>query len=153
MNRRELILLVTTSAFISPARAGAWEADSFGNDDALDWVHQCASSTGSKFISATFNAALADGYLEAPECSMAVAAAEVVAAAKGRPPKSFPRELSSWLEHQQKAEIAKLAPVAAKAVLRVLNGPRSELLELWQENRKQFPAWSGHMRNLITRLQ
>ncbi len=82
---------------------------------------------------------------------MAVAAAEVVAASKGRPSKSLPKELSAWLEQQQKAEIAKLAPVAAKAALRVLNGPKSELRELWQE--KEFPAWSGHMQSLIARLK
>ncbi|WP_082567805.1 DUF4259 domain-containing protein [Pelomonas sp. Root1217] len=153
MNRRDLILLAATSAFVSQARAGAWESDSFSNDDAMDWASQCARSKGPKFISVALNAALADGYLEAPECSMAVAAAEVVAASKGRPSKSLPKELSSWLEQQQKAEIAKLAPVAAKAVLRVLNGPKSELRELWQENKKEFPAWSGRMQSLIARLK
>lgn len=84
---------------------------------------------------------------------MAVAAAEVVAASKGRPSQYLPKELSSWLEQQQKSEIAKLRPVAVKAVLRVLNGPKSELLELWQENKKEFPAWSGHMQSLIARLK
>ncbi|MCE4539061.1 DUF4259 domain-containing protein [Pelomonas sp. P7] len=153
MNRRDLLLLAATSTFLPHVRAGAWESDSFSNDDAMDWASQCAGSNGPEFILVTLNAALTDGYLEAPECSMAVAAAEVVAASKGKPSRFLPKELSSWLERQQKAEIAKIAPVAVKAVSRVLNGPKSELRELWQENRKAFPAWSGHMQSLIARLK
>jgi len=152
MNRRDLMLLAATSAFVSQAVAGAWESDSFSNNDAKDWASQCAASKGPKFVLAALHAALADGYLEVPECSMAVAAAEVVAASRGKPPKSLPKELAAWLEQQKKAEIAKLAPVAAKAVSRVLNGPKSELRELWEENKKEFPTWSGHMQSLIARL-
>lgn len=153
MNRRDLVLFAAAAALISQARAGAWESDSFGNDDAMDWANQCTGSNGPKFIAFSLDAALSDGYLEAPDGSAAVAAAEVVAASRGKPAKALPKELSSWLDKQQRAEIAKLAPIAAKAVSRVLNGPKSELRELWQENKKDFPAWRGHMQNLIARLQ
>ena len=153
MNRRDFLTLATLLAFIPNAKAGAWESGSFDNDDALDWAGQCVRSKGASFISATLNVALADGYLEAPECSAAVAAAEVVAASKGKANKALPKELSSWLERQQKAEIAKLAPLAMRAVLRILNGPKSELQELWQENKKEFPVWKSHMHNLIARLK
>ncbi|HEY6095007.1 MAG TPA: DUF4259 domain-containing protein [Gallionellaceae bacterium] len=153
MNRRDFLTLAVLSAFIPYAKAGAWESGSFDNDDALDWVGQCVRSKGSSLISATLNAALTDGYLEAPECSAAVAAAEVVAASRGKANRALPRELSSWLEQQPKEEIAKLALLAARAVSRVLNGPKSELQELWQEDRKDFPVWKNHMQNLIARLK
>ena len=79
--------------------------------------------------------------------------AEVVAASKGKAVNSLPKELASWVEQQQKGEIAKLAPVATKAVSRILNGPKSELQELWQENKKDFPSWKSHMQNLLARLK
>lgn len=153
MNRRDFVALAALSALIPCAKAGAWESGSFDNDDALDWAGQCVQSKGTSLISATLNSALADDYLEAPNCSAAIAAAEVVAASKGKAIKSFPKELSSWLEQQQKGEIAKLAPIATKAVSRIVNGPKSELRELWQENKKDFPVWKGHMQALIARLK
>ena len=153
MNRRDFLALAALSAFVPCAKAGAWEAGSFDNDDALDWASQCARSKGISLISATLNAALTKNYLEAPECSAAVAAAEVVAASKGKAVNSLPKELASWVEQQQKGEIAKLAPVATKAVSRILNGPKSELQELWQENKKDFPSWKSHMQNLLARLK
>lgn len=152
MNRRDFVVLAVLTALIPRARAGAWESGSFDNDDALDWASQCANSKGASLVSATLNAAQVDGYLEAPECSAAVAAAEVVAASKGNAIKSLPKELVSWLELQQKVEIAKLAPLATKAVSRILFGPKSELQELWKENKKEFPAWKNHMQSLIARL-
>lgn len=153
MNRRDFLVLAVLSALVPYARAGAWESGSFDNDDALDWAARCAKSKGTSLISATLNAALIDGYLEAPECSAAVAAAEVVAASRGQASRSLPRELSSWLENQQKQEISKLAPMASRAVSRILNGPKSELQELWQENKREFPAWKSQLQDLIARLK
>jgi hypothetical protein len=83
----------------------------------------------------------------------AIAAAEVVAASKGKAIESLPKELASWLAQQEKGEISRLAPLATKAVSRILNGPKSELQELWQENKKDFPSWKGHMQNLLARLK
>ncbi len=152
MNRRNFLSLAVLFAIVPYAKAGAWESGSFDNDDALDWVSQCVRSNGSTHIFATLNTALTNGYLEAPECSAAVAAAEVVAAANGKASNALPKELSSWLEQQQKTEIAKLAPLARKVASRILHGPKSELQELWQESKKDYPAWKYHMQNLISRL-
>lgn len=153
MNRRDLLALVFLSTLIPYAKAGVWESGSFDNDDALDWAGQCVRSTGAAFISKTLDGAQIDKYLEAPECSAAIAAAEVVAASKGKANMSLPKELFAWLERQQRAEIAKLAPLAAKSVTRILNGPKSELLELWSENKKEFPTWQRNMQDLIARLK
>ena len=153
MNRRNFLALTILSASIPSANAGAWDSGSFDNDDALDWVNQCVRSTGTSFILSTLKVALGGDYLEAPECSAAVAAAEVIAASNGKASKALPKELSSWLVQQNRAEIAKLAPLATRVVSRILNGPKSELQELWQENKKDFPKWKSHMQNLISRLK
>lgn len=153
MNRRDFVFLAALTTVMPFAKAGAWESGSFDNDDAVDWVGQCIKSKGASLIAATLTAALTDTYLEAPECSSAIAAAEVVAASKGKASKSLPKDLSSWLEKQNKEEIAKLGPVATKAVSRILNGPKSELQELWRENKKDFPVWTNNLQSLIVRLR
>lgn len=152
MKRRDLVLFGLIATVVPLAQAGAWDSGSFDNDDAQDWVAQCIRSKGATRIATALEAALSDGYIDAPECSAAVAAAEVVAAARGRPSASVPKELVSWLTQQPKDEIAKLAPVASKAVSRVQNGPKSELQETWKGS-PEFAAWRGHMQDLAARLK
>lgn len=131
--------------------AGAWGPGTFENDDALDWVHLCAESTGSATIASALKSAMQPGALPAPEGAAAVAAAEVVAAAKGKPSKGLPRELSDWLNHQPKQEIAKFAPVARGALTRVKDPHVSELGQLWEESADQ--QWSRTIVELEARLQ
>ena len=65
--------------------AGAWGEGSFENDDALDWVGQCIKAGTTAPVSAALAAVLDGRYVQAPDGSEAVAAAEVVAAAMGKP--------------------------------------------------------------------
>lgn len=151
MNRRHLLigLVVGTPAI---ATAGAWESGSFDNDDAMDWVAECTRSKGTGALVAALNAALKPGYLEAPEASSAIAAAEVVAAAAGKPSPKLPKSLSVWLQTQSKEEIVRLAPMAYRAVDRILTGKGSELEELWKES-KSYASWQRQMRDLQARLR
>jgi hypothetical protein len=64
---------------------GAWGFGSFDNDDAADWIFELEESSGVTALVSAFKAIKPDRYLEAPECSVALAAAEVVAALRGRP--------------------------------------------------------------------
>jgi hypothetical protein len=148
--RRTLLL----AALLLPAlvQAGAWGAGSFENDDALDWVNDCVRSTGPKVVASTLYVALDPKYLEAPEASSAIAAAEVVAAARGKPGARLPTEVQAWLRQQSQTEMAKLAPTAAKAVERILSGPESELQALWKES-KDYSSWQRSMQDLLVRLR
>ena len=83
MNRRSLLLLGVCSVFAPYANAGAWDSGSFGNDDAMDWVGDCVRSTGTKYVASTLEKATKTDFLESPDCSSAIAAAEVVGAARG----------------------------------------------------------------------
>jgi hypothetical protein len=89
--------------------------------------------------------------LQAPEGAAAIAAAEVVAAAKGKPSKGLPKELSDWLKHQPRQEIAKLASVAREALTRVKNPHVSELGQLWEESADK--QWAKTVAELEARLQ
>jgi len=64
---------------------GAWSYESFGNDDACDWIAQLEEHNDLGFVESTLDAVLAvgDDYLEAPEACEAIAAAKVVARLRG----------------------------------------------------------------------
>ena len=67
------------------AFAGAWGPGSFDNDDALDWVQRCLQSTGAAVVAPTLRTAAQAGPLDAQDAAMAIVAAEIVAAARGKP--------------------------------------------------------------------
>lgn len=148
MNR--LLLLLLCVLFSASAHAGAWSEGSFENDDALDWVTECTQGAGTTAVSKALSAAVKAKYLEAPEASAAVAAAEVVAAARGKPNPSLPKELAAWIERQPKAQLASLAPLARQALKKVLDPQDSELKRIWAEGKGN--RWESRMAELDARL-
>jgi len=77
---------------------GAWGAGNFENDDALDWL-AVLQAEGLQAAGGAIQdvLTLADDYLEATTCCAALAAAEVIAALRGRPASRLPDELVEWL--------------------------------------------------------
>src|SRR5678816_3811771 len=79
---------------------GAWGADSFENDDAADWVADFCDAPDQILIMNALSA-IADldsgEYLEAPDCSVGIAAAEVVAALKQAPNPNLSEDTKSCL--------------------------------------------------------
>lgn len=72
---------------------GAWGSGSFENDDALDWLTDFCDDPDKGLIAdaLTTVAEMDDSeYLEAPDCCVAIAAAEIVAALKGAPNSTHP---------------------------------------------------------------
>jgi hypothetical protein len=132
------------------AHAGAWGEGSFENDDALDWVAECVSSKGIAQVAQAFDAVLESDYIESPDGSAAVAAAEVVAAALGRPSTNLPLELRSWLQRQSLPALAKLASAARKVLVRIQDPKISELRQLWAEG--EDGKWQAAVADLSARL-
>jgi hypothetical protein len=128
---------------------GAWAHGSFDNDDALDWVGELEGAEDTEPISEAFDAVLeADDYLEAPEASMGIAAAEVVAALIGKPAAKVPDEVTSWLVGK-KAPKPALVKKAQRVVKRILKD--SELKELWAES-EDSAKWQQEVEGLLHRL-
>ena len=129
---------------------GAWGAGSFDNDDASDWAWELEES-GVGAIESAFNAVVAgEDYVEAPHGSNAIAAAEVVAAALGRPTsEDLPEEVEKFLEGKP-AIGAELVELAKRAIARVL-ADNSELRELWEES-DSFDEWKRIVTGLQQRL-
>jgi hypothetical protein len=131
-SRRVSFFVIVLSLAVSiRAHAGAWGNDSFENDDALDWTATCKTSWSISLVRDAFSHAISAKYLEAPDGSVVVAAAEVVAAAKRRPHPKLPAELAAWVKHQGMGKLSRLAPLALKALKRVRDQKVSELRQLW----------------------
>lgn len=126
---------------------GAWGVGSFENDDAMDFAGSLSDLTA---VESAFEALEREGvdYLQGPECSVAVAAAEVVAALGGRPAELLPEEVADWTRGRP-AAAPRLVRRARAAVERVLAG--SELRDLWGES-DSWTEWSGRMADLKSRL-
>ena len=89
-------------------------------DDALDWVNDFSNQPSKGFIESTLKAAIeSDEYLEAPESSMAIAAAEVVAALRDAPHPTLPDEIQAVLSSSEITIDQSLIDLALKAVERV----------------------------------
>lgn len=135
---------------------GAWGTGSFENDDALDFVVRLEHE-GETAIRAALEDVTglgAGGYLEAPDASSAIAAGEVVAAARDGDVSRLPEAAQGWLAgHGDGLATPALLVLAHRAVERVLM--QSELKELWEEGDAdaQSEAWATGVRQLIARLQ
>ena len=127
----------------------AWGSGNFDNDDAQDWLGQLASLTVEDLSPILSRAADNTDYLEAPESSVAVAAAEAVAALKGAPAESVPREITEWVAKVKAKSGADLSDLAIRAVQRVRTN--SELKDLWLEA-EGLNEWSAALRDLEKRL-
>ncbi|HXG08753.1 MAG TPA: DUF4259 domain-containing protein [Gemmataceae bacterium] len=129
---------------------GAWGHGSFENDDALDWVGELEGAEDTEPISEAFDAVLeAEDYLEAPEASRGIAAAEVVAALIGQPAAKLPGEVTSWLVGKKPPKPA-LVQKAQRVVKRILKN--SELKELWAES-EDSAKWQQEVEGLLHRLR
>ncbi|WP_432732461.1 DUF4259 domain-containing protein [Jeongeupia wiesaeckerbachi] len=140
-----ILMFISINAF-----AGAWSENSFGNDDALDWVAECVDSKSAEIVSATLISALNAKYIEAPQGAAAVAAAEVVAAARGKANAAMPQELNKWLALQSAPKLVELSPIAKKVLLKIRHKESSELYQLWSENGAE--KWLATVKDLEVRL-
>lgn len=128
---------------------GAWGTGNFENDDAADWAADLEEARTIQPVVGALQAASGEGHLEAPECCVALAAAEVVAALQGRPSPAMPKGVASWVGASRLQVNEDLLRLARLAVHRVAT--QSELLALWQEA-DEMEGWVATIRELESRL-
>jgi len=128
---------------------GAWGHASFDNDDALDWIDDLRSSGQSAILEA-LDRVLDEAHdgPEAPDCSEALAAAEVVAALRGRPASNLPEEVRAWVSGKP-APGEQLIARALAATNAIYSD--SELRNLWEES-NDCAKWQAQAKELQLRL-
>ena len=131
---------------------GAWGAGSFENDDALDWLGELSPGDGWDPVRAALESIDAGepGEPPASSCTRALAAAELVAAARGHPTKDVPASAARWLAAAGAPPPTDLVAQASAAVAAIRRA--SELRELFREA-GDLRAWSAEMRRLDGRLK
>ena len=140
--------------WVGYATAGAWDTGPFANDDALDWVWELSESNDASVIeTALSSAANSSGYLEAPTASMAIAAAEVVAALRGNPRPELPEDVTTWVQNHDVAVEDDLLKIARQAIENIKKKESSELAQLWVDSEDLMDAWLKDLDDLLTRLQ
>ncbi len=128
---------------------GAWGHGPFENDDAGDWIAELEESEDFSVVQAALEAVVRPGtYLEAPECSTAIAAAEVVAASLGRPVTGLPEEAGAWIAARGAAP-PRIVGLAKQALAAIRS--ESELRDLWEEG-DGFDEWVKSMSDLEARI-
>lgn len=126
-----------------------WGTGSFENEDAQNFLKSLASIQPEEIKRLLSVAADEADYSNTSESSVVIVAAEMVASAKGAPPKSMPNEISDWMGKVEGAPSGELIDLARRAVHKVrLN---SELKDLWQEA-DGLNEWSAVLRELEERL-
>lgn len=134
---------------------GAWGSGVYDNDEAVEFAADVVHGGGLERIDEALERVIATGddYLEAPEASEAVAAADVVTRLRGRniPEGTGVAELDLWLEEVDffagEAQVEK----ARAAMARVLRKP-SELMELWSETGELDAGWARGVELIVRRL-
>ncbi|MGH8016845.1 MAG: DUF4259 domain-containing protein [Opitutaceae bacterium] len=123
---------------------GAWGLDSFENDDALDWVQNELEPLGEEAIDSAISAVLVEGYLDAPECSSAVAACEVLAVWQGRPSNGIPADIRALAEGFSGRPSKELREKARRALVSIVED--SELQGLIAEgDGPEYEQWKKAM--------
>jgi hypothetical protein len=134
---------------------GAWGAGNFENDDAADWLAEFERNGVAAVVSALDRVCTLgdDEYLEAPDASAAVAAAEIVASARHDDPSSIPESARTALSNDRDAlGKAHLLELARRAIDRILK--QSELKGLWEDAEgPEREVWFTGMERLSSRLQ
>ena len=133
---------------------GAWGFGFFENDDAADFLADAMENGDLSLIREVLdNVLTSTEYVEAADASQAIAAAEIIAAALGRPTLAAQREagLANWIARIRPTIDSELASQARDALVRIL-APNSELRELWEEA-EEFPEWQAAVSELGQQLQ
>ena len=131
---------------------GAWGPGPFQNDDASDWVWDLESDDDGSVVIEALSIIVdtpIDDLPEATECNNALAAAEVVASARGPRSPGLPDEAIVWISaHASRIDRSWLA-LASGAVERVML--YSELKDLWDETGDD--TWHVGVADLVARLR
>ena len=127
---------------------GAWGEKPFENDSALDWPGDLEDVDDLRNTLASV--ADAEDYLDVDDGSAAIAAAEIVAAARDGKLERLVKDASAWLDRHRKQVTDADRALAARAVARVC-GSESELAELWDEGGTDND-WRRDVAGLVARL-
>jgi hypothetical protein len=150
----KLCMTVVFLCFASSAHARTWGAKPFENDAAVSWLGDLRASGVDSIVSALkrVNDDKGQGQVPADNCSIAIAAASVVAAAKDGSTELLDSDAAAWLQSSGFKPDGKLTKQAKTAVATCRGASRSELYMYWM-GMTNAPAWIDLVKALLKRLE
>lgn len=125
---------------------GAWAQGVFDNDTAEDWTDKFDGNPPTSIVEKAIGAASKSKSLPQEICSVALAAAEVIAASRGNPCPDLPPSIKAWIMKKPFRADDALAQQAIGCLDRIAT--RSELAELWEHE----STWRRGLAGLKARL-
>ena len=133
---------------------GAWGADTFENDTALDWAAELAAVDDLSFVEDTLYRVLEydEDYLDADTAAEGLAACDVVARLNGEwgQRDAYTEDVDAWVAAHPIEVSDKLCDRCIAVIGRIL-ADDSELAELWDES-EDAEAWREAVADLRSRL-
>jgi len=132
---------------------GDWDVGAFDNDTAKEWLIELMSGEStSAILRAIVNVAKlpANDFLQAPECEVAVAACELVVAARGKPSSQLPTDAADWISQRKFVAGKEVVAMALKTLRRIEDN--SELKEVWADT-NSASDWKRSISDLKRRLE
>ncbi|MBO2009692.1 DUF4259 domain-containing protein [Hymenobacter negativus] len=128
---------------------GTWGTGNFDNDMAADYAAAFQDDPNETMLLETLASVADEGYPEADEASEALAAAEIIAAALGKPVRGFPEDLLQSAQNLHLTNPESAQRLTRKAIKVILK--KSELKELWEEG-DEYEQWIAMQDALLERL-
>ncbi len=131
---------------------GAWDTGIFDDDSAYDAIEELKNSDLMEYFKSAFNHSIDCEYLEYDECFQTiVSVASMDMMLNGT---AYRLDDKSFLEFIKKQSSLNLSAIISKAVkaLDTVISEKSELNELWSENKKEYPIWLKNINDLRSRL-
>jgi len=131
---------------------GAWGHGPFDNDSAQDWLGELTAAGPSRVGSAVqaIASSAPGATLSVDTCSIALAAAELVAAARDGRTAWLDDASAGWIATHRDALLALDVARIRDAVERIASD--SDLRELWSDAGKRGEAFHAYVRELVQRL-
>jgi hypothetical protein len=130
---------------------GAWGEKAFQNDAALDWLAEL-EAVGIARLRETLSRVVDTDpgeFIDADDGAAVIAAAEIVAAARGHGRERVTRKVCAWLDANQ-GDVSADDEVSANRAVRRILVPSSELCALWAEGGQD--TWRADVQELLRRL-
>lgn len=148
---KKFVLSILAIVFPVVAFAGTWGVGSYENDMAQDWYLDISGSPArGVLIERALNVPPA-GYLDADQCSIVFAAAEILVATRTEDLKDIPFEGNEWILSLSRPDEL-LLKKARVAIGYCLDDARSELAELWKDS-QDFETWRVDSEAMVEQLQ
>ena len=135
------------------AQARTWGTKPFENDAAVSWIADLKLAGADSIVNALKRVTdEKSGMVPANTCSMAIAAASIVAAARDGATDLLDADAQSWLQSSGFKPDSKLSKQAKTAVQTCRGASRSELYMYWM-GMTNATAWIDMVKTLLKRLE